>query len=154
MGFFFYTDVKKIITFLNKIYFKKKYTVYERYIFILISIFVVFLYLIFTEIPAPDNHFSICIFKNITGVPCAACGTTRGLKYFVRGYFEQAFYMNPLSYFTVIVAFVLIIWIIRDFIKKEETFFPFLAKKIPIPIIFIIIILTALNWYWNILKGN
>jgi len=145
--------MKKIIDFLNKIYLKRSFSVKEKYYIILISIFAIYLYLFITKIPEPTNHFSICIFKNLTGIPCAACGTTRGLKYLVRGYFEQALMMNPLSYLTFFVSISLIVWIINDLIKKQETLFPFISKKVPVVFIIIIIILTGLNWYWNIVKG-
>jgi TctA family transporter len=145
--------VKKIKSFLDRIYFKRHLSVKEKYYAILSSIFAIYVYLIVSKLPSPDNHFSICIFKNLTGYPCAACGTTRGLKYLVRGDFYEALMMNPLSYFSVIVSVMLVFWIIVDLIKKQETLFSFIDRKIPVPIVLLVIILTALNWYWNIVKG-
>lgn len=144
--------MKKIKEVLNKIYFKRNFSVKEKYYGIIFSIITLYIYLIFSKLPSPDDHFSICIFKNITGYPCASCGTTRGLKHIVRGNFYEAFMMNPLSYLTVFVSILLILWIIRDFWKKEETLFPFINRKIHPALIVIIIILTILNWYWNIIK--
>ena len=144
--------MKKIKSFIDRIYLKRKFSVKEKYWVILFFNLVAYIYLIFSKLPSPDNHFTICIFKNITGYPCAACGTTRGLKHFVRGNFHEALIMNPLSYFTILVSITSIIWIIRDLLKKEETLFPFINKKLPIPLIILVIILTALNWYWNIVK--
>ena len=100
------------------------------------------------------KHFTICIFHNLTGYPCPACGTIRGLKLFFHFDFFQALMMNPLS---VIVGSLLIIsflWIIIDLIRQKETFYKTVYFiKVPWYVIVFFALLTAANWYWNIEKG-
>ena len=146
--------------FIKKIYdkipgIKKLYNlnIRQKYFAILIGIILLYLYLYIAGLPDENNTFTVCLFKNITGYPCPACGTTRGMKLLVRGYFKQSILMNPLSLLTIIVSIVSFIWIIIDLIKKKETFFPFVNQKVPFWFIIIIIILTISNWIWNIYKG-
>ena len=148
--------LKKINQFYNKIPLLNKLhnlNIRQKYFVILIGIIIVYIYLFVSGLPDPNNTFTICFFKNVTGYPCASCGTTRGLKYFVHGYFKKALLMNPLSYLTIIASITSFIWITSDLIKKKETFFPFVNRKVPFWFIIIVIIITAANWIWNIQKG-
>ncbi|HYA85860.1 MAG TPA: DUF2752 domain-containing protein [Nitrospirota bacterium] len=47
-----------------------------------------------------------CVFKNITGIPCPTCGTTRSVVYLAQGKIATAYAMNPLAA-TVLIAAVL-----------------------------------------------
>jgi len=145
--------IQKIKYLFRTYYLDKKYSTAEIYYIILLFVFVFFIYFAIRGVPNPNYKSSICIFKNLTGYPCPGCGTTRGVKYLLHGYFEKAILMNPLSYSTVLLAIITPIWIIKDFIKKQETFIKFTKVKIPNFMIIIIIILTILNWAWNIYKG-
>lgn len=40
---------------------------------------------------------SLCMFKGLTGFPCASCGTTRSAALLVAGDWEGALAMNPLA---------------------------------------------------------
>ena len=135
---------------LNKLY---NLNIRQKYFAILIGIIIIYIYLFFSGLPDPNSNFTICMFKRITHIPCASCGTTRGLKYFVHGYFYKALLMNPLSYVTVLASIISFIWIPIDLVKKQETFFSFINRKVPIWFIIIVIILTIANWIWNIYKG-
>ena len=125
----------------------------QKYFFILIGIICLYIYLYISGLPDKNAHFTVCIFKNITGYPCPACGTTRGMKYLVHGFFKESILTNPLGILTITASIISFIWIVIDLIKKQETFFPFTNKKVPAWFIIIIIILTASNWIWNISKG-
>lgn len=127
---------------------------YKKYIFILIGFVGMYIYLFISGLPEPENNFTICIFKNITGYPCGACGTTRGMKYLVHGYFYKALIMNPLSYLAVGFTLISTLWIFRDFYYKQTSYLNFFKRKLHWSIIVLIIIFTVLNWTWNIYKGN
>ncbi|NLZ47488.1 MAG: DUF2752 domain-containing protein [Clostridiales bacterium] len=72
---------------------------------------------------------SICLFYNITGVPCPGCGMTRAFLHLFKGNILQAFKYNPLFPLVIFIPFmtnlkkvryiyfaaalVIIVWIIR-----------------------------------------
>lgn len=60
----------------------------------------------------PFNDFSpqqLCLFKNITGVPCPGCGLTRSYLALLKGNISHAFYYHPL-FFVVPLSALLIIF--------------------------------------------
>jgi hypothetical protein len=44
---------------------------------------------------------SLCIWKNLLGVPCPGCGLTRGVCFLVHGQWAEAVRFNPLSLLAV-----------------------------------------------------
>lgn len=48
--------------------------------------------------PFDRTSFSVCLFNNITGLPCAACGLTRACIYLAHGQIAHAAKMNPLVF--------------------------------------------------------
>ncbi|HZS45694.1 MAG TPA: DUF2752 domain-containing protein [Blastocatellia bacterium] len=53
---------------------------------------------------APDvPHFTVCIFKNLTGLDCPGCGLTRSFCALSRGNIAKAFYFNKLGPFLYVV---------------------------------------------------
>jgi len=55
--------------------------------------------------------FSVCVFKNITGLPCPTCGSTRAVGRLFALDFAGAVAMNPL---TSLGAAVIAVWAIGD----------------------------------------
>jgi len=51
------------------------------------------------------NHASTCIFKRVTGYPCATCGATRGVVAFIDGDIIGGWLLNPLL-FTILAIVV------------------------------------------------
>jgi len=49
---------------------------------------------------------SICLFLNITGIPCPACGMTRAYISLFKGNLAQAFYYHPLFLIPIVVIFI------------------------------------------------
>ena len=101
---------------------------------------------------------TLCLFKNMTGIPCPSCGVTRSVLLIMQGEFIQAVLMNPLGIIAVALLIILPTWMAIDLIQKKqsllrvythaETFIK-TNKSIYIPLI----ALVALNWIWNITKG-
>lgn len=101
---------------------------------------------------------TVCPIKAVTGVPCPSCGSTRALGALFSGHFAQSFLINPLAYlmaaFFVFIPFLLLIdlftrkaWLWKFYLRFE--------KKFQSPYIYVpAILLVALNWIWNIIKGN
>ena len=97
--------------------------------------------------------FIPCIWKMITGIPCPGCGLTRAFIFAVQFNFIEAVRMNilflPLSagmtvFFVCALADV---FAGRQWIKRVNSF---LAKKW---VVALAAILTALSWYYNIVRG-
>lgn len=126
-----------------------------NYKYYLISIATAASYFSLSTKPNPNgsNHFTICIFHNITGYPCPACGTVRGLKYFFHLDFYNSIMINPLSTIIGIGMIISFFWIIYDLIKRKTTYKDFIKRKVPAWIVIILILLTIINEYWNIQKG-
>ena len=55
---------------------------------------------------AISPHFRSCTFRNITGIPCPTCGTTRTALALLDFDFCTAFVVNPLATFAGIVFVV------------------------------------------------
>jgi hypothetical protein len=52
---------------------------------------------------------SLCMFRNLTGLPCPFCGTTRSVGNLLLGDFQGALSMNPLGYVSVALLGVVFI---------------------------------------------
>lgn len=107
--------------------------------------------------------FWTCPFKQLFGIPCPGCGTTRAFCAFFKGNFVEAFTINPLGLF---VCFLILAFLIA---KIVDTFFGTqiiyrcwtcpvkrLRQKHQICYILILLvmgILAILNSFWNIEKG-
>lgn len=42
---------------------------------------------------------TLCLIKNVTGIPCPSCGITRAVMAIIHGDMNGAFYSNPLGFF-------------------------------------------------------
>ena len=61
---------------------------------------------------------SICIFYNITGVPCPGCGMTRAFVHLFQGHIAEAFRYHPLFPFVIFIPFIF---------KSKKSLYPYLA---------------------------
>jgi len=132
----------------------------KLYSLLLIACFFGYTYLIFSIYQADNiesKDIKGCIFKSITTIPCPSCGTTRSVKLLIKGQFLDAAMVNP---FGPIVGFIMLtvpVWIIADLILKKQTLYNWYHKTehfIRIKWVAItLILLTLLNWIWNIYKN-
>ncbi len=124
-----------------------------RYAAVIFMDVVAMLWFILSDIPRGTPHFIVCIFKNLTGYPCPACGTTRGLKFFFHLMPCEAFMMNPIAVLVGTAMVVVLIWSIRDLVVGQPSMFNVARKKIPWYLIVLIVIFLIFNEIWNINKG-
>lgn len=47
--------------------------------------------------PFEQTRFTVCLFKNVTGVPCPSCGMTRAFLFLGHGQILKASTLNPLA---------------------------------------------------------
>jgi len=45
-----------------------------------------------------------------------------------------------------------IVWVVVDLIRKKETYFPAINRKVSPMFIVVIILFVIVNWIWNIYK--
>lgn len=99
----------------------------------------------------------VCLFKELTSVPCPSCGSTRSVKSLVNGDIGDALYWNPFGIIISLIMALMPVWLIYDRITKRETFYDFyislekFLKNKWIAVAAIILVLA--NWIWNITKG-
>src|SRR6185369_17916825 len=53
--------------------------------------------------PSDEPRFTVCIFKNFTGLDCPGCGLTRSFCALSKGHLSKAFYFNKLGPFLYVV---------------------------------------------------
>lgn len=107
--------------------------------------------------PGGQSSFDLCLVKHVTNIPCPSCGATRSVLSIMKGQMEKAFMINPLGFVVAIIMLLSPIWIITDWLRKENTLFN-TYQKIEVILrkpLFAVpaILLVIINWLWNISKG-
>ncbi len=101
---------------------------------------------------------TVCLFKEVTGLPCPSCGTTRSLLLLFNGEVAAAFMTNPFALLLALVLVIVPLWIAVDVARKKESFYClytwveqlFIQSKW---VTAFAVTLVVLNWIWNIAKG-
>ncbi len=97
------------------------------------------------------------MFKNLTGIPCPSCGTTRALILLANGHFTEAILMNPLGIVVAAIMLGVPALMIFDKVFKKQTLFDWYIKAEKIILIkwvaATLIVLIVANWIWNIYKN-
>ncbi|MCF6351391.1 MAG: DUF2752 domain-containing protein [Cyclobacteriaceae bacterium] len=104
-----------------------------------------------------NNGITVCFIKNVTGIPCPSCGSTRAVEALIHGNLLESITLNPIGLLLTTLLAVLPIWILIDLARNQNSLFNFYQraepvlrqKKIAIPAI----ALLMANWIWNIYKG-
>ncbi len=113
--------------------------------------------LIFYSANLPATDFTTCFFKNVTGVACPSCGTTRALRLIGEGELWRSVLINPIGILAAVLLLVIPLWIIFDVITKSSSLYAFYKKSeetIRIKYVAaLLIILVVANWIWNIQKN-
>ncbi|WP_417368492.1 DUF2752 domain-containing protein [Flavobacterium beibuense] len=106
------------------------------------------------------NHnisFTPCPIKNVTGIACPSCGSTRSVSQIIQGNFADAFMLNPFGYIIALAMLIVPIWLLFDLISKKDTLYNGYKKfeqTLKIKWVAVVLILVTLaNWIWNIYKG-
>ena len=121
-----------------------------KYLIIILLLMLGYFFLLTQGIP--ENR-TLCIFKNITGVPCPACGSTRATVLLFHGHLLNSLLLNPLGLLTNVFILISIIWMVCDIVRDRETFLPFLKTDWNNSVKAAVFIVLVANWIWNITKG-
>jgi len=127
-----------------------RFNIRHKYLIIIILIISGYILLLFSN---TFNNQSFCIFKNITGIPCPSCGSTRATLLLFHGRFGESISVNPFGIITNLLILLSIAWMVKDVLLSRDTFLPFLKKTWDIRIQIVVLILVVANWIWNIAKG-
>lgn len=65
---------------------------------------------------------TVCLFKQVTTIPCPSCGSTRAVMEIVQGHFLLAIYWNPLAIITFAIMAISPFWIVADWITKKKLY--------------------------------
>ncbi|HTX17260.1 MAG TPA: DUF2752 domain-containing protein [Bacteroidota bacterium] len=101
---------------------------------------------------------TVCLFKEVTGLPCPSCGTTRSIELLLHGDLPGAFVTNPLGLLLALGLFVIPGWIVSDLLRKDDSFYRRYVRveKILLQNAWVSASAAAVvlvNWAWNIAKG-
>jgi hypothetical protein len=129
--------------------FHKQYTNYIVLIFI-IGGYAVFFWLntIFSA-----GQTELCIFKNVTGIPCPGCGMGRGTIELFHGHLLAGLRMHPLSIPFNAGILTAIFFLVKDIMNKESRFMEFMKQKPPRVTTIILSMIVVVVWWWNIYRG-
>jgi hypothetical protein len=108
--------------------------------------------------PVITKNYGVCFSKQVYGISCPACGTTRSVLFLIKGELSNAFYMNPLGFIAfAFIVFVPLIILYDVFSKSNhlQRLYLHIESKLKEPKYFILaLILIVANWIWNFLKDN
>ncbi len=98
----------------------------------------------------------VCLFRQVTGIPCPSCGTTHAVLSITQGNFRKALNENILGFPVAVMLIIFPTWILMDLILKRDSFFHFyyIAESIfrkswiAWPTLFFLLI----NWGWHIFR--
>lgn len=108
--------------------------------------------------PKNAHHIGgVCFIKQLTGVPCPSCGSTRSVISLLQGNLLDALYWNPIGLIILSIIIIAPLWVLFDYVFSKDSLLTSYLKaeqkiknyKIAIPLIALVII----NWIWNIKKG-
>lgn len=125
------------------------------YTILIVVCFISYSWIILNVINYKKSTFSlsICTLKNITGVPCASCGTTRSILYFFKGDFLNAIFYNPLGVLVSLILLAIPPYLIYElFTKKNIVYKKYYTTQLNKKFWLYIILSFGLAWAWNIYK--
>ena len=128
------------------------------YLILTIAVIVGYAWLSWSLIQEHEHTvFTPCIIKNVTGIPCPSCGTTRSLLAIAKGHLADSILINPLGLFAAGLLITLPFWLLYDTVFAKSTLyksyigFENILKIKPIAITLILLVIA--NWIWNVYKG-
>lgn len=129
----------------------------KLYSTLILACFFGLIYLLFNTVTKQNEIIRACFIKNVTGIPCPSCGSTRAIQLIFQNKWTDSLAMNPFGIVVAVLMIVIPPWIFFDVVSKKETFFKW-YKKIEIIIrktwfAAILILVVLLNWIWNIYKN-
>ncbi len=97
----------------------------------------------------------LCVFKRLTGYPCAGCGMTRAFVSILSGDLYAAWHYNALSIPLFLALSIGAVWSLADHLRRRDSLrrFTLSLSRHKVWLYTTLCVLVALNWVWNIAKG-
>ncbi|MBK7968456.1 MAG: DUF2752 domain-containing protein [Bacteroidetes bacterium] len=70
----------------------------------------------------PGETATICMFHQVTGMPCPSCGTTASVMHILNGNLQEAIEGNILGFPAFIALILFTCWLGFDFVSRKLTF--------------------------------
>jgi hypothetical protein len=93
-------------------------------------------------------HFTVCLFKNLTGLPCPFCGGTRAVLDLFQGHLAAALALNPGA--VLLMLFALPGYIVYDKLLRPRGW----EKKLSRVFWALALFALAANWGYLIIAGR
>ena len=100
---------------------------------------------------------TVCLLKNVTGIPCPTCGTTDSITYLLNGDIMGAFMLNPLGIPLSLLILFFVVKVLFELVIKKRTFVEIVAlyetftrshrKKF-----YFLLFIIFINWIWVLAK--
>lgn len=101
---------------------------------------------------------NVCLFRQVTGIPCPSCGITHAVLSITKGNFRKALDENILGFPAALILVIFPVWILIDLVRKKESFYrfyfwteSFLRKKW---VAWSALVFLLINWGWNIFRNS
>ncbi len=132
----------------------------QLYLILTLALVAGYAWLFYTLNLYPDNpsgESGVCLFREVTGVPCPSCGSTRSIAQILKGDMKGALLWNPFGFIIMVIMLVMPVWLVIDLVSGKDALYRFYVKlenilKIKWVAVATIILVLA-NWAWNIAKG-
>ena len=97
---------------------------------------------VFAFEPGKTGIFPPCIFRQLTGLQCPGCGSTRALHQLLHGHFAAAFTLNPLF----VIATPLLLYVLLKY--TTLSFRGITPKPNALPARYIYLIFVVIVSFW------
>jgi len=108
----------------------------------------------FYKIQRQEEAFTLCLFKQVTGLPCPSCGTIHSIVFILHGDIRNALKTNPLGFPGLLFAAVLPVWILGDLAFRKSSFLKFYHRIQEIlenkRLLFAFLFLVLIVWLWKL----
>lgn len=123
----------------------------ERFSLLLVSVFAL-VGGVFLALQRLGVRLPLCLWRQLTGLPCAGCGGTRAVDSLLRGDLSGALAMNPLALLAAFVAMLLALYSCCVLFFRLEPLRPRILRDNVGR--FILVGLLAGNWIYLLCAGR
>ena len=117
----------------------------------------VWLFITYNRSVTHEDDPGICLFRQLTGIPCPSCGSTRSVLSLLHGDLIGALIWNPFGLILILIMAISPVWILVDLLVRRQSLYRFYIKSEQLLrrkwAMLLFIGLVLLNWIWNIMKG-